>query len=276
MIQHKAMLARLSISMWTARKYDKSVSSEVERAHAAHDAGRFNKLLVNKTLLDPLVRLAGEVRKYHYATTLPWNDGGDRLLPSILFAGYTDQIRKYRQEFNGRVSDLTKAYPTEVQAARNRLGTMYEPSDYPDVSDMWRRFDITIEFEPVPTAHDFRVDVAQEAADEIRAQITESVNNRQAEAVKDCYRRVREVVSKISERLSVEDAIFKDSLLENARALMAVLPGLNITGDPVLNELHSEISELVRIDAHTLRNNQRVRKETADAADAVLAKLPWM
>ena len=39
MIQSRAMLANLSISQWTARKYDKSVSSEVEKAHAAHDAG---------------------------------------------------------------------------------------------------------------------------------------------------------------------------------------------------------------------------------------------
>ena len=275
MIQQKAMLARLSISQWTARKHDKSVSGEIERAHAAHDAGRYNKLLVNKTLLDPIAKLASEVRKYHYASTLPWNDGGDRLLPSILFMPYMDKIRAYRQEFTVKVRDLIAAYPAEVQTARNRLGTMYDAGDYPDVSELTSRFDISIEFVPVPTANDFRVDVTQEAADEIRAQITESVTARQSEAVKDCYRRVREVMSKISERLNVEDAVFKDSLIENARALMSVLPGLNITDDPVLTALHAEINDFIDVDAHTLRNNSKVRKETADAADAVLAKLPW-
>lgn len=276
MIQQKAMLARLSISMWTARKYDKSVSTEVEKAHAAHDAGRFNKLLVNKALLDPLAKLAGAVRTYHYTTTLPWNDGGDRLLPSILFAGYTDQLRGFRQEFNTKVGDLVKAYPTEVQAARNRLGTMYEPTDYPDVSDLYRRFSIDVEFIPVPDAKDFRVDVANEAADEIRAQITETVNTRQAEAMKDCYRRVREVVSKIHERLSVEDAMFRDSLISNARDLMSVLPGLNIMDDPVLISLHAEIDDLLQISPSTLRHSPTKRKATADAADAILAKLPWL
>lgn len=275
MLQSKAMLARLSISQWTARKHDGAVSKEVEKAHAAHDAGRYNKLLVSKTLLDPIAKLAGVVRQYHYATTLPWNDGGDRLLPSTLFAGYTDQVRKYRQQFQALVTDLVKAYPTEVQAARNRLGTMYNPADYPDPSDLYRKFDISIEFVPIPSAKDFRVDMADEAAEEIRSQITKAVNDRQNEAVRDCYRRVHDVVSKIQERLSNKDAMFRDSLIENARDLMAVLPGLNITEDPVLTELHSEIDALLQVRPDTLRRSPTKRQEVADAADAILAKLPW-
>ena len=274
MIQNRAMLARLSISQWTARKHDKSVSSEIEKAHAAHDAGRFNKLLVNKTLLDPISKHAGTVRQFHYAQTLPWNDGGDRLLPSVLFAGYTTQIRKFKSEFEALVRSLVAAYPAEVQAARNRLGTMYDPADYPEAHELYERFDIAVEFIPVPDAKDFRVDVAKEAADEIRTQITASVNARQAEAVKDCYRRVRDVVSKLYDRLSVENAVFKDSLVSNARDLMAVLPGLNITQDPELVMLHEEINALL-VDPYTLRNDPTARKATADAADAILAKLPW-
>ena len=215
------------------------------------------------------------MRKYHYANTLPWNDSGDRLLTSVLFMGYTDQIREYKRQFAKKVSELAAAYPTEVQAARNRLGSMYDPGDYPDVSELYGRFDISIEFMPVPDAKDFRVDVSDEAADEIRNQITESVNLRMNEAVKDCYRRVREVVSKIHERLSIEDATFRDTLIENARDLMVVLPGLNITDDPVLAALHAEITELLMVEPTTLRNSPTKRKETADAADAILAKLPW-
>jgi hypothetical protein len=275
MIQTRAMLARLSISQWTARKYDKSVSSEVEKAHAAHDAGRFNKLLVDKKLLDPIAKLGGEVRTYHYSVTLPWTDAGDRLLPSILFMEYTTKIRKYRDEFNRLVGDLIAKYPTEVQAARNRLGTMYVASDYPDVSELRSRFAVDIEFVPVPDAKDFRVDVSNEAAEEIKESITKSVNARQAQAVRDCYRRVHEVVSKIYERLSDEKAVFKDSLIKNASDLMSVLPGLNITDDPELTALHTEITAMLQVTPKQLRENSQARRATADAADAVLAKLSW-
>ena len=151
---------------------------------------------------------------------------------------------------------------------------MYDPADYPEAHELYERFNIAVEFIPVPDAKDFRVDVSEEAAAEIRAQITNSVNARQAEAVKDCYRRVRDVVSKLYDRLSVEDAVFKDSLISNARDLMAVLPSLNITQDPELFALHNEINALL-IDPQMLRDNPGVRKVIADAADAVLAKLPW-
>lgn len=274
MIQNRAMLARLSISQWTARKHDKTVSAEVEKAHSAHDAGRYNKLLVNKVLLDPISKLAGSIRTYHYSQTLPWNDGGDRLLPSALFMEYTAEIRKFKADYQTLVRTLVAAYPNEVQAARNRLGTMYNPDDYPEPHELHNRFDIAVEFIPVPDAKDFRVDVSEEAAQEIREQITASVNDRQTQAVKDCYRRVRDVVSKLYERLSIEDAVFKDSLISNARDLMAVLPSLNITQDPELDGLHTEISALL-VSPQTLRHDPVARKATADAADAILSRLSW-
>jgi len=275
MIQSRAMLATLSISQWTARKYDKAVSSEVEKAHAAHDAGRFNKLLVNKALLEPIVKLTGEIRSYHYHTTLPWTDKGDRLLPSILFMDYTVAMRKFRDAFGVLIDTLVQQYPAEVQAARNRLGTMYQPSDYPDVSEIRRRFSIDVEFTPVPNAKDFRVDVGEAAAEEIRESITKAVNDRQNSAMRDCYRRVKDVVSKISERLSDDKAKFHDSLIENATELLAVLPGLNITDDPELTALHNEISRSLIVNPRALRLDPKLRKDTADAADAILARLAW-
>ena len=273
MIQDQAMLARLSISQWGGRRYDKSVSSEVEKAHGANDAGRFNKLLVNKELLDPISKLTGMIRTYHYDKTLPWSDNGDRLLTGKLFAPYTDAIRKFTQQFDTEVARLVGAYPTEVQAARNRLGTMYNAADYPDVSDIKRRFELKVEFMPVPSAGDFRVDVGNAEAERIRQQITESINARQSEAVKECYARVKDVVVRIHERLSIKDAIFKDSLINNARDLMAVLPGLNFTNDPMLDALHSEISAIVMIDPRSLRTNPAARRATADAAQGILMKL---
>jgi hypothetical protein len=187
---------------------------------------------------------------------------------------YTQQMRAYKAEFAKLVSEFAHSYPTEVQAARNRLGTMYNPADYPDVSEMYARFDVTTEFIPIPDAKDFRVDVSAEAADEIRQQITESVNMRQVEAVRDCYKRVREVVSKLYDRLSIEDAVFKDSLVSNAQALMDVLPGLNITQDPELDALHTEISATLLVSPNTLRNDPATRENTAKIAKTILDRMP--
>lgn len=274
-LQSRAMLAQVSISQWTGRRYDKAVSKEVEKAHSAHDAGRFNKMLVDKALLDPLAKLAGEIRQYHYDKTLPWSNDGARLLPSKLFMDYSTWLRGSRDKFNTLVRDLVAKYPTEVQAARNRLGTMYDPRDYPDPHEIASKFAVDVEFVPVPDAKDFRVEVTNDVANKIRESITKAVEQRQAQAVKDCYRRVHEVVQKIHERLSDPKAIFKDSLIENARDLMAVLPGLNITDDPVLTALHTDITNMVSVTPRTLRNSPSIRARVAAEAGEILGRNVW-
>lgn len=274
MIQSQAMLATLSISQWTARKQDKSVTAEVEKAHAAHDAGRFNKLLVNKALLDPIAKLSGQIRDYHYSVTLPWSDTGARLLPSKLFMDYTTKLRGFKEDFRRLVQDMADKYPTEVQAARARLGTMYNPRDYPDVSEMKQRFDIALDFTPVPSAQDFRLDVSAEAQEELRASVTAAVAAKQAQAVQATYARVREVVSKIAERLGDDKAVFKDSLIENARDLCAVLGALNITNDERLAEVQMQIECTLLFAPQRLRDNLALRRQAHLDAVAILSLLP--
>lgn len=273
MIQSRAMLAQLSISQWTARKQDKKVSAEVEAQHGAHDAGKYNKLLVNKALLDPISKLAAKVRDYHYSVTLPWSDAG-ALLPSTLFMDYTAKMRGFRNEFQAAVNTMVNQYPNEVQAARVRLGTMYNPGDYPEAWQLKDRFSINLEFTPVPDAQDFRVDVSNEAQDELRASVKQSVADRQADAVKATFARVRDVVSKIAERLSVDDSIFKDTLIYNARDLCLVLKALNITDDPALDAVHAEIYNHLLKHPDAIRRDPVLRREVANKAAEILLTLP--
>lgn len=274
MLQSKAMLATLSISQWTARKQDKTISAEVERTHGAHDAGRFNKLLVNKALLEPISKLAGQVREYHYFNTLAWANSGARLLPTKLFLEYSAQIRKFKEQFNQLVLDFKTEYPAEVQAARNRLGTMYNPGDYPEVWQLDDRFSINLEFTPIPDAQDFRVDVSAEAQAELRESITQAVAVRQAEAVKFTFTRVRDVVSMISDRLSKDDPVFKDSLISNAEDLCTVLDALNITNDEQLTRVRDAILYHLIVSPSSLRASQVMRKHVAARAEEILALLP--
>jgi len=269
-----AMLVQLSISQWTARKQDKKVSKEVESVHGAHNAGRFNKDLVNRELLEPITKIVTKARDYHYNMTLPWKDNGERLLPSKLFMQYTGNIRSLKAEFAKAVDNMVAAYPAEVQAARNRLGSMYEPGDYPDSCDVKHKFSLEVEFTPIPHVADFRLDVSAEAQDELKASLTQGIAIRQAGAVKATYARVRDVVYKIAERLGDDQAIFKDSLINNAIELCTVLDGLNITNDPAITALAVRINNELIHSPSVLRNNSHVRARVALAANDILNSLP--
>ncbi len=267
-----AMLASLNISQWSARKHDKSVTAEVDKAHAAKDGGRYNKLLIDKAALDPADKIASAARMHHYKVTMPWGDNGDRLLPATLFMDYTNTMRQFRTEFEARVAELVHDYPRLKTEARVRLGTMYDPNDYP--SDIKDRFQFSTSFSPVPSANDFRVNLSAEHIEYIKADITAKLQSRQADAVKDVWDRVRKVVGKIHEQTHDEDRRIFDSVIENARELIELLPALNLTNDPKLTAIEQDIRALL-VPADRLRQDKRLRANTAKAADAILATLPW-
>lgn len=274
-LNNKAMIVTLNVSCWTARKQDKKVSAEVDAAHNARDAGRYNKLLIDKSHLDPLTSHAGKVRQYHYKMTLPWMDNGGRLLPSKLFMEYRNGIDSLRTEYQRLVDDFLKVYASNlVQDARVRLGTLYDPEDYPDSTTLREKFGIEMDILPVPTAQDFRVDVAESEINRIREEINRNVVLRQRKAMDDAWSRVHDVVDTIYLRLSADKPIIRDSLIENARELTALLPGLNVIDDPAMTAVAKEITDNLLEDVWTLRNSRAARAKVAAAAQAILQKIP--
>lgn len=151
-LNNKAMIVTLDVSCWTARKQDRRVAQEVDAAHNAKDAGRYNKLLIDKKYLDPLTSHAGAIRQYHYKMTLPWMDNGGRLLPSKLFMEYRNGLDQLKTKFEILINDFIVMYDrTLVQDARMRLGTLYDPGDYPPGSELRAKFGVETDILPVPS-----------------------------------------------------------------------------------------------------------------------------
>jgi hypothetical protein len=146
MIQDQAMIANLNIRQWTARKHDKAVSAEVDVNHNAQDGGRYNKMLIDKSALDPITKHGGRIRDYHYTMTLPWGDNGDRLLPAKVYLDYTAAMRKFKDDGEVLTRAFISSYPQLVSDARTRLGTMYDPQDYPDSYDIRHKFGMNVSF----------------------------------------------------------------------------------------------------------------------------------
>lgn len=62
-LANKAMQVRLSISQWSARKYDRKVSSEVaSKYNTDNDAGRYNKVLIAKDAIVKIQKIANAAR----------------------------------------------------------------------------------------------------------------------------------------------------------------------------------------------------------------------
>jgi hypothetical protein len=278
MIQNSSVLVDLNLSVWTGRKMDKKTSDEVVAAKSARSK---NAASVSKHLLagnDTLTRIqkhAANIRNWHYEQTLPWSDGGSRLLPMKSFFDYKARLGEFEQEFDSMIEEFVREYPVLVSAAAFQLGDLFDRSEYPEVETIQDRFRFKYVFLPVPEMGDFRVDVGTEAKAELQAQYDKFYQTKLDDAMKDMWDRLHDVLTKLQERLDTTDGkghkIFRDTLVTNALDLCGMLSSLNVTNDPKLEEARRELEDaLVGIEASDLRESLDIRKDVKARVDNIL------
>lgn len=273
-IASRAMLVCLSISIWTARKFDKRITREIlDQTGASGDAGRFNKLLLPGDAAPhrALVKTCNAARGDHYANTLAWSDEGWRLLPSANYMQYSSMMREHSGAFDTALAEFLAAYPDMRETARDLLNGMYRPEDYPSPSELAHKFRFSVEYAPLPAQGDFRLDLPAGEIQAIEKQVQDRITRATREAMGDAWNRLRETVEKMRARLIDPQAIFRDSLVENTRNLVDVLARLNVTGDVGLEAMRRDVeTHLCLHDPQTLRDDPDTRQEVAAKADDIL------
>jgi hypothetical protein len=274
-LSEKAILVDLNITQWSARRYDYKATQEILEKHGARwTSGKFNKLLVDIWSIKKVQRAANDARTFHYANTLPWDDGGSRLLPSENYFKYTQKMRQYESAFKAAVEDFTLEYPELIERAKKDLGSLFNQFDYPHLSIVKEKFSFHIQVSCLEEAEDFRVSLEDEDVRAIQKEITERVSSQVKTAVEDLWTRLSEALGHLVEKLRDKDAIFRDSLVGNISELTDVLPRLNITGDKDLANIINEARvKLASLEPKELREDDKKRADAAKVADEILAKM---
>jgi len=274
MIQNSAMLVDLNISVWTGRKMDKKVSEEIDASKGTKSrAGNYHKkLLAGTDRLDELQKLVTKIRTWHYEQTLPWSDGGSRLLPMKNFFDYKATLGDFERQLEGEVQMFLQEYDTLVTAAAFQLGDLFDSEEYPTAESLKSKFKFKYVFLPVPDVGDFRIEVNDAHKEELKAQYEEFYNNKLADAMKDAWDRLHDCLTRMSTKLAGEDKqIFRDSLVNNASDLCELLTKLNVTGDSKLEVARKKLeSALVGVTASELRKDDDLRLDVKAKVDEIL------
>lgn len=273
-IHTRALLVCLTISTWTARKYDRKVTNETNARHnASADAGRYNKFLLpgDASSYQTLVKLSNSVRASHYDQTLAWSDEGRRLLPTANYVQYSTWFREQQRAHEQALEAFVTEYPSLCANVQRAYPTLYNADDYPSIGDIRRRFALRVDYDPLPATGDIRVNLADDQIEELEQSIAARQTSAVEGAMRDAWTRLHDVVARIHERLSDPDAIFRDSLIGNARELCDVLTRLNVTNDPHLEAMRVRVAtQLTSLSPDVLRDEPRLRASTAQRADTIL------
>ena len=281
-----ALLVEFNASVWTARKLDKGATDEVvvSKRAVAKDAARVNKnLLAGRAELDVIQKHVGAVRTYVYENTLPWSDTGIRLLPTTKFLEFNDRMAKYEEEFTELVNEFVQVYPSLITAQAMALGDMFDRSEYPSASEMSHKFSFRLNYMPVPKAGDFRVDVGNEAQEELQKKLAKLADERVEFAMKDARDRLKAHLERMMDRLKVVEVNGKvqksrihDTLVEGGLELCDALKALNITGDKDLEAARAKLESLLNtVDVDDLRKHDSARTEVRTQVAEIMDKFSF-
>jgi hypothetical protein len=271
-LAEKAILANVHIAQWTGRRLDKQATETVETRHSTErGAGNYTKkLLPHAKELAEVSRLAGALRVFFYEQTLPWYSDGSRILSSRNYVDFAKEFGKRKAEYETAVSVFLHAYPDLKERARLQLGDLFRESEYPSMGYLVNAFKCEVSYMPVPDVADFRVQVS----DAEKAAFLDRMREVEQNAMKECWKRLYDVVSRAAHTLSAPDAIFRDSLVNNITDICTLLPKLNVTDDPTLETMRREVERMAAgISPDACRVSPVSRQDAVKKLDDITSKM---
>jgi len=272
-IVNECMVVNCQIGLWSGHRLDKEASARVTQEAQAHeDAARVNKHLIPKEALKDVGQAATQLRLHFYRKTLPWKDNGDRLLTRKMYTQFMTEHAALRYTFEQAVQEfLDKGYPLAFEQARFRMGSLFDPNDYPAEQTLRRKFYVNLDIDPVATANDFRVSLDEGQQDEIKQEIEEAMARRVNSAMEDVWKRLHSTLTNYAERMASENGRFKEATVDNLKEIVDMLPAFNVLGDPQLERIAKDVqSTLLGNSAKELRKDDKVRSAAAMEAQRIL------
>lgn len=282
-VARAAMLVDLNISTYSGRKQDKATQEEVTTSKGAGSkqaASVYKNLFANCAELMAITKFQARARAEHYKLTLPWSDNGSRLLPTAAWLDYTATMGKYQKEFDQLVAAFVAKYDTLVAAAAFQLGTLFDRDEYLTSDAVARRFYMGISYTPLPSSGDFRLDIESEVQADLIKQYEARTQTLLAQANQDAWTRLHGVLTKLSDRLIVDEDgkknVFHDTIVTNAEELCDLLKALNVTGDADLERARRRLQDAMQgVTPKDLRDELSTRLDVKRQVQNILEAYDW-
>ena len=270
---------RVSLSWLGVRK---TLSSE-QKAQAADTFGAEGAFLsAGKKLVDTrhpkfkaVTAVKNQVTQFWKSLSLPYPENGVRLIRQDKIDGFDAQMREFRDELDEAVAELDLHYDSLKSAASRRLGTLYDPTDYPP--SLRGMFSVEWDFPSIDAP-----DYLRQLHPELYEQECQRVQQRFDEAVRLAEEaftaELAKLVSHLTERLSGQDdgkpKIFRDTALTNLTEFFDRFRQLNVRSSEQLDQLVSDAQQTIRgVEPQQLRDNQGMRQGVATELSRVQSVL---
>jgi hypothetical protein len=280
-LRRTAAAVRIHLRWWgTHKTLTSQQKEEVGLAYAA-DA-RF--LTAGKKLIDVrheafrrMTSLRTRIVNHWRGLTLPYVEAGVRLIKQADIEPFVHTMDEFRNELTEAEADLDAVYGEIKADARQRLGRLYDPTDYPPT--VRGLFGVDWDFPAVePPNYLMRLspEIYQQEQERVARRFEEAV----ALAEQAFASEFSKLVAHLTERLTGTDGerrIFRDSAVNNLREFFERFRYLSVRSNEDLERLVEQAQQVVQgVAPQELRDNDGLRHDVARQLTRVQASLDGM
>ena len=260
----------------------KSLSTE-QKAQAAEQFGAEGAYLTaSKKLLETkheafqqVTAIRSQIISFWKGLSLPFPEPGVRLIRQDDVQAFNARMGQYRDELRLSVDNLDLQFDQLKRAAQNRLGSLFNPADYPPT--LRGLFGVDFEFPSVePPEYLLRLnpDLYRQEKLRIQQRFDDAVKLAEEAFVTEFGR----LVSHLTERLTAgpdgERKVFRDSAIGNLAAFFQRFRALNVRSNADLERLVETAQQvLAGADPHIVRNSPSLRQHITTQLAGVQAHL---
>jgi len=280
-IASSAMLVEFSVSTWTARKKDRKATSDVAERNnlASKELTNVTKKLIDCEELSAVVKFGANARNIHYSMTMPWSDMGQRIVTTQQYFKYHEVMTELQQEFDRLTQAFLEVYDYEVTEMQLKLGDMWNRDEYPTADAIRDRFRMRISYMPLPDAGDWRIDIQNEAQQQLTQQYEQYYNNQIQTAMNDLWHKLHDNLTTLVRQLDY-DADGKrnrvyDTVFDRAHELVEMLSTCNVTGDSQIEAMRQRLdTALYGLTADAVKRDDTLRDTAREKVKDAIANLP--
>ena len=273
----RATMAAVRVAFtWLGVRKSLSPQQKAEAAESFGAAGDYlsaGKKLLNTShpAFKTVTAIRGRAVSYWKGISLPYPEPGIRLVRQDDLASFTVQMTTLKDELEDAVNHLDEHFAELKAAARQRLGRLFNPADYPD--SLRGLFQVDWDFpsvEPPNYLRELSPDLYRQEQARVAARFDEAVRLAEEAFTSE----LGKLVSHLTERLTgVEDGkpkVFRDSAVENLREFFQRFRQLNVGSNDQLDELVENAQRILRgVAPQELRDNTALRQHVASSLSAV-------
>lgn len=273
------ILVNIECKTWGATKKNNEVTEEVTSAYksAKDSADVVVNLMANVKEHKDILKYRNDIRNWLRRWTYDWA-GSIRYLPMMRIEKFKDEFNTvYKPSFDRLTNELVDKYEDIVAQMAFKNGDLFKKGDYPSKDEVAKRFKLEISTIPVPM-NDFRVQVAEDIADELKKHYEDNANEMVQNIMRDVTEDLTDYIKRIATACTTEEGKRKpkvyDSTVEGLRELTRTLSKLNVTNDSVLETMRKEAEQVLgNYTAEDIRDSEAVRSSIKNGMDDILSKL---